>query len=27
VGYFLKDKTLSPPKWRKSFEEIVVNFN
>lgn len=27
VGYFLKDKTLSPPKWRKSFEDIVVNFN
>jgi len=27
LGYFLKDKTLSPPKWRKSFEDIVVNFN
>ncbi len=27
VGYFLKDKTLSPPKWRKSMEDIVVNFS
>ena len=27
VGYFLKDTTLSPPKWRKSMEDIVVNFS
>ena len=27
VGYLLKDTTLSPPKWRKTMEEIVVNFN
>ncbi len=26
VGYFQKDKELSPPKWRKTFEEIVVKF-
>ena len=27
VGYFRKDAELAPPKWRKSFDEIVVNFN
>lgn len=27
VGYFLKEQTLSPPKWRKNMEDIVVNFN
>ncbi len=26
VGYFRSDKTLLPPKWRKSYEEIVVSF-
>lgn len=26
VGYFKTDKTLLPPKWRKTFEEIVVKF-
>ncbi|QTA91780.1 Nitroreductase family protein [Desulfonema magnum] len=26
VGYFQKGKELSPPKWRKTFEEIVVKF-
>jgi len=26
VGYFDRDKTLHPPKWRKTFEEIVVSF-
>lgn len=26
VGYFRNDKTLLPPKWRKTFEEIVVKF-
>ena len=26
VGYFRSDKTLQPPKWRKSYEEIVVSF-
>ncbi len=26
VGYFRSDKTLEPPKWRKSYEEIVVSF-
>ena len=27
VGYFNKDMELGPPKWRKSFEEIVVKFH
>lgn len=27
VGYFRSDKTLSPPKWRKSYDEIVVRFD
>jgi nitroreductase len=27
VGYFNKDMELPPPKWRKSFEEIVVKFH
>lgn len=26
VGYFDESKTLDPPKWRKSFEDIVVKF-
>jgi nitroreductase len=26
VGYFDEKKSLLPPKWRKSFEEIVVRF-
>jgi nitroreductase len=26
VGYFRGDKELLPPKWRKTFGEIVVNF-
>ncbi|MBU2490265.1 MAG: nitroreductase family protein [Proteobacteria bacterium] len=26
VGHFDKSKTLAPPKWRKSFEDIVVKF-
>ncbi len=26
VGYFDKDKQLYPPKWRKSYDEIVVEF-
>jgi nitroreductase len=26
VGYFKQDKTLMPPKWRKTAEEIVVKF-
>lgn len=26
VGYFKQDKTLLPPKWRKTAEEIVVKF-
>lgn len=26
VGYLKPDVTIYPPKWRKSFEEIVVNF-
>ena len=26
IGYFDKTKTLLPPKWRKSYNEIVVNF-
>ena len=27
VGYFDERKQLNPPKWRKTFEEIVVRFN
>jgi nitroreductase len=27
VGYFNKDLELAPPKWRKSFEEIIVKFH
>ena len=27
VGYFDRTKHLHPPKWRKSFEEIVVKFD
>jgi len=27
VGYFDEKKTLHPPKWRKTFEEIVVKFD
>jgi nitroreductase len=27
VGYFNEKKELAPPKWRKSFEEIVVRFD
>ncbi len=26
VGYFKSDEKLLPPKWRKSFEQIVVEF-
>ena len=26
VGYFDKSKKLYPPNWRKSFDEIVVQF-
>jgi len=26
VGYFDRTRTLLPPKWRKSYEEIVVSF-
>ncbi len=26
VGYFQKDKELLPPKWRKTFDEIVLRF-
>jgi nitroreductase len=26
IGHFDKTKTLFPPKWRKSFEEIKINF-
>jgi len=26
VGYFDDKKSLLPPKWRKTFEEIVVRF-
>ncbi len=26
VGYFDEKKELHPPKWRKSFEEIVISF-
>jgi len=27
VGYFRKGETLLPPKWRKTFDEIVVKFH
>jgi len=27
VGYFDEKKSLQPPKWRKTFEEIVVKFD
>lgn len=27
IGYFDKKKQLSPPKWRKTFDEIVVRFD
>jgi len=27
VGHFDEKKTLQPPKWRKTFEEIVVRFH
>ena len=27
VGYFDKEKELSPPKWRKTYDEIIVNFH
>lgn len=27
MGYFRSDKTLLPPKWRKSFDEIAVSFD
>jgi nitroreductase len=26
IGYFDKTKTLLPPKWRKSYDEIIINF-
>lgn len=26
IGYFDQTKTLIPPKWRKSYDEIIVNF-
>ena len=26
VGYFRKDKELAPPKWRKTYDEIVVRY-
>lgn len=26
VGYFREDVTLAPPKWRKTFDDIVVKF-
>ena len=26
IGYFKADQTLAPPKWRKTFDEIVVKF-
>jgi len=26
IGHFDKTKTLLPPKWRKSYEEIIVHF-
>lgn len=27
VGHFRQDKTVLPPKWRKTFDEIVVKFH
>ncbi|MBS3810014.1 MAG: nitroreductase family protein [Desulfobacterales bacterium] len=27
AGYFRSDKTMLPPKWRKSFDEMVVRFD
>ena len=27
VGYFKADAELAPPKWRKNYDEIVVNFD
>lgn len=27
VGYFRKDAQLAPPKWRKTYEEIVTRFD
>jgi hypothetical protein len=27
VGFFDESKKLDPPKWRKTFEEIVVKFD
>lgn len=27
VGYFREDMELAPPKWRKTYEEIVVKFH
>lgn len=27
VGHFRSDKTLSPPKWRKTVDEIIVRFD
>jgi len=26
VGYFNESNELAPPKWRKTFDEIVVSF-
>jgi nitroreductase len=27
LGYFARGKSLAPPKWRKTFDEIVVKFH
>ena len=27
VGYFRTEEELAPPKWRKTYDEIVVNFD
>jgi nitroreductase len=27
VGHFKSDQTLAPPKWRKTYDDIVVNFD
>jgi hypothetical protein len=27
VGYFDEKKSLHPPKWRKTFKEVVVKFD
>ena len=27
VGYFRKGETLSPPKWRKTYDDIVISFD